>query len=193
MKRSGKPHSVSGMRSVSSAGGSIRPMTTVVVNELTREYSDVLAAETIKACARAAIRDLRGSIHPEAVPEMAGRLAQGSGAACGDGRQFRRARRLQRGTTRRKPGPLLSDAHTSIIGTASCGISPVVAPPPRQDEPARRDEMLARRSQPRPAISSRSADEVSTTGQIRNQMTGVRAPVRAVSMASAKSSPAEHR
>jgi hypothetical protein len=117
------------MRSVSSAGASIRPMTTVVVNELTREYSDVLADETIKACARAAIRDLRRSINPEAVPEMAGRLAQGSGAACGDGRQFRRARRLQRGTTRRKPGPLLTNAHTSIIGTARCGISPVVAPP----------------------------------------------------------------
>ena len=51
-------------------------MTTVVVNELTREYSEVLAAETIKARARAAIRDLRGSINPEALPEMAVRLAQ---------------------------------------------------------------------------------------------------------------------
>jgi hypothetical protein len=36
----------------------------------------LVTAETITACAKAAIRDLRGSINPEALPEMAVRLAQ---------------------------------------------------------------------------------------------------------------------
>ena len=35
-----------------------------------------MTAETITACAKAAIRDLRGSINPEALPEMAVWLAQ---------------------------------------------------------------------------------------------------------------------
>lgn len=38
-------------------------------------HSGLVTAETITACAKAAIRDLRGSINPEALPEMAVRLA----------------------------------------------------------------------------------------------------------------------
>ena len=57
-------------------GASTRLITTLVVKELSWEYSGSLPAETIKTCARAAIRDLRGSINPEALPEMAVRLAQ---------------------------------------------------------------------------------------------------------------------
>ena len=60
----------------SSSDTSTRLITTLVVKELTWEYSGSLRAETIKACARAAIRDLRGSISPEALPEMAVRLAK---------------------------------------------------------------------------------------------------------------------
>ena len=60
----------------SSSDTSTRLITTLVVEELTWEYSGSLRAETIKACARAAIRDLRGSISPEALPEMAVRLAK---------------------------------------------------------------------------------------------------------------------
>jgi hypothetical protein len=43
------------------------------------------------------------------------------------------------------------------------------------------------------AVTSRTADAVIRTGQILNQMTGVRAPVRLVSTASASSSPAAAR
>jgi hypothetical protein len=68
---------ISGKRCASSAGrASIRLVTTLVVRELRSEYSESLPAETIKRCARAAIVDLRGSISPEALPEMAVRLAK---------------------------------------------------------------------------------------------------------------------
>jgi hypothetical protein len=68
---------ISGKRCTSGVGrASIRLITTLVVKELSWEYSGSLPAETIKACARAAIVDLRGSISPEALPEMAVRLAK---------------------------------------------------------------------------------------------------------------------
>jgi hypothetical protein len=55
---------------------STRLITTLVIKELTWEYSASLPAKTIKACARAAIRDLGGSISPAALPEMAVRLSK---------------------------------------------------------------------------------------------------------------------
>ena len=61
---------------LSAGRASTRLITTLVIKELTCEYSGSLPAETIKACARAAIRDLRGSISPAALPEMAVRLAK---------------------------------------------------------------------------------------------------------------------
>ena len=77
MDRSAEEQRISSTRSASSASGaSTRPITTLVVKELRWEYSGSLPAETIRACARAAIRDLRGSISPEALPEMAVRLAK---------------------------------------------------------------------------------------------------------------------
>ena len=77
MDGSAEEHRISRTRDASSAGGaSIRLVTTRVVKELRWEYSGSLPAGTIRACARAAIRDLRGSISPEALPEMAVRLAK---------------------------------------------------------------------------------------------------------------------
>jgi hypothetical protein len=77
MDRSAEEQRISGTRCASSANGaSTRLITKLVVRELTWEYSRSLPAETIEACARAAIRDLRGSISREALPEMAVRLAQ---------------------------------------------------------------------------------------------------------------------
>jgi hypothetical protein len=77
MDRSAEEQRISGTRCASSASGaSMRLVTTLVVKELSWEYSGSLPAETIKACASAAIRDLRGSISPEALPEMAVRLAR---------------------------------------------------------------------------------------------------------------------
>jgi hypothetical protein len=68
---------IAGKGCASGAGrASIRLIRTLVVKELSREYSGALPAETIKACARATIVDLRGSISPEALPEMAVRLAK---------------------------------------------------------------------------------------------------------------------
>jgi hypothetical protein len=60
---------------------STRLITTLVIKELTREYSASLPAETIKACARAAIRDLRGSISPEAMPERLAKVRLAAGPA----------------------------------------------------------------------------------------------------------------
>jgi hypothetical protein len=77
MDRSAEKERISGTRPASRATGpSTRLITKLVVRELSSEYSWSLPAETIKACARAAIRDLRGSISPEALPEMAVRLAK---------------------------------------------------------------------------------------------------------------------
>jgi hypothetical protein len=77
MNRSAEEQRISRTRCASSAGRvSTRLITTLVIKELTWEYSASLPAATIKACARAAIRDLRGSISPEALPEMAVRLAK---------------------------------------------------------------------------------------------------------------------
>jgi hypothetical protein len=77
MDRSAEEQRISGTRCASSASGaSTRLITTLVVKELNGKYSGSLPAETIKACVTAAICDLRGSISPEALPEMAVRLAQ---------------------------------------------------------------------------------------------------------------------
>jgi len=77
MDRSAKEHRISRASCASSAAGAAtRVITTLVVKELNRDYSWLVTAETITACAKAAIRDLRGSINPEALPEMAVRLAQ---------------------------------------------------------------------------------------------------------------------
>ena len=77
MGRSTGEQRISRLRCASSAGrASIRLVTTLVIKELSGEYSGSLPAETIKACAKAAIRDLRGSISPDALPEMAVRLAK---------------------------------------------------------------------------------------------------------------------
>ena len=77
MDRSAEEQRISTTRYASSSSDtSTRLITTLVVKELTWEYSGSLRAETIKACAGAAIRDLRGSISPEALPEMAVRLAK---------------------------------------------------------------------------------------------------------------------
>ena len=77
MDRSAEVQSISRTRCASSvSGASTRLITTRVVKELNGKYSGSLPAETIKACVRAVIRDLRGSISPEALPEMAVRLAQ---------------------------------------------------------------------------------------------------------------------
>ena len=77
MDGSAEEQRISRTRDASSASGaSIRLVTTRVVKELRWEYSGSLPVETIKACARAAIRDLRGSISSEALPEMAVRLAK---------------------------------------------------------------------------------------------------------------------
>jgi hypothetical protein len=68
---------ISGTGCASSADrASTRLIKTIVVKELIWEYSGSLPAETIKACARAAIRDICGSISPEALPEVAVRLAK---------------------------------------------------------------------------------------------------------------------
>ena len=77
MDRSAEEQRSPRTRCASSAGRTwTKLVTTLVIKELTWEYSGSLRAETIKACARAAIRDLRGSISPDALPEMAVRLAK---------------------------------------------------------------------------------------------------------------------
>ncbi len=48
---------------------------TEVSRELDRQFAGLLSATVITSCVASAIRDLRGSISGEALPEMAARLA----------------------------------------------------------------------------------------------------------------------
>jgi len=49
---------------------------TEVSRELDRQFAGLLSTTVITACVASAIRDLRGSISGEALPEMAARLAR---------------------------------------------------------------------------------------------------------------------
>jgi hypothetical protein len=52
-----------------------RGVVTEVSRELDRQFAGLLSATVISGCVAGAIRDLRGSISGEALPEMAARLA----------------------------------------------------------------------------------------------------------------------
>ena len=60
-----------------------------VSRELDRQFAGLLSTTVITGCVRAAIRDLRGSISGEALPEMAARLARVRLAAILDERAAR--------------------------------------------------------------------------------------------------------
>ncbi len=47
-----------------------------ISRELAQQFAGILSATVIAGCVAAAIRDLRGSISGEALPEMASRLAR---------------------------------------------------------------------------------------------------------------------
>ena len=47
-----------------------------ISTELYGEFRGLLSDDTIRGCVREAMTDLRGSISPEALPEMAVRLAR---------------------------------------------------------------------------------------------------------------------
>ncbi len=49
---------------------------TEVSRELDRQFAGLLSTTVITGCVASAIRDLRGSISGEALPEMAARLAR---------------------------------------------------------------------------------------------------------------------
>jgi len=62
---------------------------TEVSRELDRQFAGLLSTTVITGCVASAIRDLRGSISGEALPEMAARLARVRLAALVDERAAR--------------------------------------------------------------------------------------------------------
>ena len=61
-----------------------------ISTELYGEFRGLLPDDTIRGCAREAMTDLRGSISPEALPEMAVRLARARLTALVNSRATRR-------------------------------------------------------------------------------------------------------